>query len=199
VIMGGYMDGFSGLTIGPYFLGTSVGTISTSQVGAYPCFVGIAISATTLYISPATVPADLGGSPTINGGAGGSALGITFTTSGITYGDQPQSAQCFASYRSSLAAEMQAYLGVIGTNQTTLTALEGITLYSRQSAAGKTLTNYYWGYAKNHDAVGTVTNSFLFRFDGSSPYLTGVTTHDTESDEIKVSCDGTTKYIKLYT
>jgi len=64
-------------------------------------------------------------------------------------------------------------------------------------------------YITDNAEAGTITNviqtdvasaSFLLRsVNEDCGYLAGVTTHDTESDEIKVQIGSTTKYIKLYT
>lgn len=76
----------------------------------------------------------------------------------------------------------------------TLGGLYGMVLSASNTG---TVTNLYGLYFQT--PVATVSNSYLLLTDyGSGGILSGVTTHDTESDEIKVSINGTTKYIKLY-
>lgn len=192
----GFLDGFTGLTINQvYGLPASAGGALTAYTytAAYQQPIGVAVSSTTMRVVCQTYTSHLWGETQLycGDGVGNNAMMMQGTLASV--------------------GNSQGLYAILTMSSNTNHLIRGITTISDSCSyyadfisdlavnTAKTVNTRY-GFIMNADTgAGSVTDTYFVAFpDASSPFLTGVTTHDTEADEIRIYTNAGLRYIKVY-
>lgn len=207
ILFDGFIDGFSALSVGSrYFLSTTYGAITASPLDTTDlaqAAVGIAISTTTFMIQPwlPTTTLHLTGNHLTIGGNGtnvatlahasGSATAQAFDISS-SVGDT-----AVVMITGAAVPHLGSALSLSAGVNASRTDIYALTI-APSPPTTTTITNFFATDMKAKTGAGSVTNYFAMQF--TSNYLSGGTTHNTKTDELKVrGSSGTIYYIDLNT
>lgn len=181
----GYMDGLTGLTHGAlYYTTGTAGAIANTMTATYAAAIGVAISSTTMLVLPNAVRAYHNGELSVAGLMG---VGTTVATNiALKVGGSTASggnAWGIAATSSLNGTSLGAGVGSLVTLADNCTNFHDFEA-NPTIASGKTVANRYVIYAANKAGSGTVAQTYFARL--GSEFMTGVTTHSTPTDEIRV-------------